>query len=166
MADKSRMNCGFYFYKKKGLSKKIFDKKEKGAADNFLYAIITVIILFVFLIALLPNFSLLNMRNEVNQIARGHMLRMEALGCLTSEDASLMKQELMNIKGISNAVVQSNHMAPDRADYGEELQLTITIEYSSEIYDVGNILSPKKEQSVNTFVFRKSTTAKNSKSID
>lgn len=136
--------------------------KQKGAVDSFLYAIATIMIIFVFLIGILPCFNMLQVRTQINQIARKYLLKMEEKGCLSSNDKRGLEEEILAINGITSVELSADCTYPNEVGYGDFVTLSFEAEYNYNNYRESgfSVFSPVMEKKTETIVYRKQTTSK------
>lgn len=69
-------------------------KRQKGNVGSLLTAGLCVLAMTVVMLSYMENVSLIQQKTEVSQLARKYILRMETVGYLTTEDSTLLCQEL------------------------------------------------------------------------
>ena len=69
-------------------------RKEKGILDQFLPAIVVIVLLAVLWTGSMISASNIDRSSDIHQVARTYLLRMEADGYLTEENRNLMTSEL------------------------------------------------------------------------
>ncbi len=78
-------------------------KKSKGSVDEVFAGMLVLIVISILLMAYLNIMELVNRREDISQIARQYILRMETVGYLKPADRTTMEQALadMGMKAIS-----------------------------------------------------------------
>ena len=69
-------------------------RKDKGILDQFLPAIVVIVLLAVLWTGSMISASNIDRSSDIHQVARTYLLRMEADGYLTEENRNLMISEL------------------------------------------------------------------------
>ncbi len=69
-------------------------RKNKGNIASLMIAGICILAMTVVMLSYMESVSLIQQKTEVSQLARKYILRMETVGYLTSDDATLLRQEL------------------------------------------------------------------------
>jgi type II secretory pathway pseudopilin PulG len=76
-------------------------KKSKGNVGDIMSVCVIIMLLSILMISYLHIMGLIEVKQEVSQIARQYILKIETVGYLTGSDRTLMLQELSNI-GVEN----------------------------------------------------------------
>lgn len=139
--------------------KRLCFKKRKGNVVDVLTVGILVLGMTVLMIAYLGNIRLMEQKDEIGQIARKYILRMETVGYLTGNDRVQMSQELAGL-GIQN--LDFTGTTVNQVDYGEPIVLVIrgTIPGQNVIVG-GDLLGTVFEKKQYDFEERRMSTAKN-----
>ena len=69
-------------------------KKDKGMLDQFLPAIVVIVLLAVLWTGSMITASNINRSNDIQQVARTYLLQMETDGYLTEENKGLLLNDL------------------------------------------------------------------------
>ena len=69
-------------------------RKDKGILDQFLPAIVVIVLLAVLWTGSMISASNIDRSSDIQQVARTYLLRMETDGCLTEENRNLLMAEL------------------------------------------------------------------------
>lgn len=134
-------------------------KKRKGNVVDVLTVGIFVLGMTVLMIAYLGNIRLMEQKDEISQIARKYILRMETVGYLTGNDRVQMSQEL-SVLGAENLDFTGTTM--NQVNYGEPIVLVIRGTISGQNVIVsGELLGSVFEEKQYTFEERRMSTAKN-----
>ena len=72
----------------------MFKRKDKGILEQFLPAIVVIVLLAVLWTGSMISASNIDRSSDIQQVARTYLLRMEADGCLTPENRNLLIAEL------------------------------------------------------------------------
>lgn len=109
-------------------------KKESGNIGDYMATGICMLLLTVLVIAFLERISLIETKQEVNQIARKYILRMETLGGLRECDKAELIKDLENA-GMTEISLEGSSM--EGSGYGETiiLQLRGKLEGGYEILE-------------------------------
>lgn len=97
-------------------------KKEKGNVGELLSTGLCLLALTGLMLSYLSCVSVLQQKEQVGQIARKYILRMETLGMLTGEDEQSLLAELTDV-GVSEADLQGS--TTWQVPYGESIVLQI-----------------------------------------
>lgn len=78
-------------------------RKQKGNMGDLLFSGICILAMTVVMLSYLENVALIHQKEEVGQLARKYILRMETVGYLTTSDKTALCQELetMGVTGIN-----------------------------------------------------------------
>lgn len=95
---------------------------QKGNVGDLLITGICVLAMTVVMLAYLDNVELLHQKDEMGQLARKYILKMETTGFLSTEDMLLLTQELEEV-GVTE--VQYGGTTVNAVPYGEEITLQI-----------------------------------------
>ena len=69
-------------------------RKDKGILDQFLPAIVVIVLMAVLWTGSMISASNIDRSSDIQQVARTYLLRMETDGCLTEENRNLLLSEL------------------------------------------------------------------------
>ena len=95
------MSCSFY-ETKKDEDEAMLKRKDKGILDQFLPAIVVIVLLAVLWTGSMISASNIDRSSDIHHVARTYLLRMETDGYLTEENKALMLAELqaLDVSGI------------------------------------------------------------------
>lgn len=96
--------------------------REEGSAAELLTTGILVLAMTVLMASYLESVQMLSQKEEVNQLARKYILRMETVGYLTGEDRTSLERELARI-GVIGIDLSGTTMS--EAGYGNVIRLSI-----------------------------------------
>lgn len=97
-------------------------KKEAGSIGDFLAVCICMIMMTILMTVYMDCVHIIEEKEEINQIARKYILRMESTGYLAEEDKNMLLREL-ELSGITEINLEDSTMV--RTGYGEEIVLRI-----------------------------------------
>lgn len=97
-------------------------KKDKGTIADLMAAGLCMLAMTVVMLAYMGNVGVIRQREQVSQIARKYMLRMETQGELTDADRTAMTREL-ELVGVTELQLEGTTLEP--VGYGETLVLMI-----------------------------------------
>ena len=72
----------------------MFKRKDKGILDQFLPAIVVIVLLAVLWTGSMISAANIDRSSDIQQVARAYLLKMEVDGCLTSANRALLIAEL------------------------------------------------------------------------
>ncbi len=73
-------------------------RKDSGSVGDLLAAGICILAMCSAMLGFFDCMELLKQKNQVSQVAREYILRMETVGCLTAEDAAALTGKLQSIR--------------------------------------------------------------------
>ena len=97
-------------------------KKRKGTVVDILSTLIAVIASAIIMVAFLDILKVVSYKEDIRQIARGYILKMEATGYLIPEDKSALIQKLTDMQ-LAN--ISLNGTTDSAVGYGAEVVLNI-----------------------------------------
>lgn len=97
-------------------------KKVAGNIGDYLAACLCMLFLSMLLMAYMESISLLEAKQDVDQIGRRFMLRMETVGCLSNQDRMILMHELENA-GVTEIDLSGTSF--QNVEYGQEITLQI-----------------------------------------
>lgn len=77
--------------------KRIAMSRESGNVGELMITGICILAMLGMMLAYMDSVSLLQQKEDVGQVARKYILRMETTGCLLAADRALLMQELMEM---------------------------------------------------------------------
>lgn len=83
--------------------KEMLTRKAKGQGD-LIASLFVILALTVFVLVYINSIGDIYTRNQLDQVARKYILRMESSGELSNEEETALKQDLMAIKSVKEAV--------------------------------------------------------------
>ena len=97
-------------------------KKEKGTVADLMAAGLCMLAMTMVILSYMGNARLIGQKEQVSQIARKYILRMETQGVLTDADRIALIMEL-ELAGVTDLRLDGTTMAP--VGYGEQVVLMI-----------------------------------------
>lgn len=97
-------------------------RRERGSVAELLSTGILVLAMTVLMASCLESMQMLSQKEEVNQLARKYILRMETVGYLTGDDRTSLERELARI-GVTGIDLSGTTMS--EAGYGNIIYLSI-----------------------------------------
>lgn len=115
-------------------------KKRKGTVVDILSTLIAVIASAIIMVAFLDILKVVSYKEDIRQIARGYILKMEATGYLIPEDKSALIQKLTDMQ-LEN--ISLNGTTDSAVGYGAEVVLNIKGSLPAEVLNVttGNMFT-------------------------
>ena len=96
--------------------------RQWGNVGNLMITGICMLAMTVVMLAYLDNVELLHQKDEMGQLARKYILKMETTGYLTEEDKFLLTEEL---KALGITEIQYGGTTVNAVPYGEAITLQI-----------------------------------------
>ena len=93
-------------------------KRESGNVGDFLAICICMLLMTILMTAYMNSVHVIEKKEDVNQIARKYILRMESAGYLTEEDRIILVREL-EAAGVTEISLENTTM--EWVGYGEEI---------------------------------------------
>lgn len=97
-------------------------RKDKGILDQFLPAIVVIVLLAVLWIGSMITASNIDRSNAIHQVARTYLLQMEADGYLTEEKKGLLLTDLAALDMVNIDLTGTSFTD---AGYGNQIRLVI-----------------------------------------
>ena len=97
-------------------------KKQKGNVMDVMSTGICILAMSALVLFYLQIMGMITQKQEVSQLTRKYILRMETVGYLTADDAAFFSNELSGI-GISELSLEGTTM--NRVGYGEPISLRV-----------------------------------------
>lgn len=97
-------------------------KKDKGMLDQFLPAIVVIVLLAVLWTGSMITASNINRSNDIQQVARTYLLQMETDGYLTEENTGLLLNDLAALDMINIDLTGTSFTD---VGYGNQVRLVI-----------------------------------------
>ena len=97
-------------------------KKDKGMLDQFLPAIVVIVLLAVLWTGSMITASNINRSNDIQQVARTYLLQMETEGYLTEENKGLLLNDLAALDMINIDLTGTSFTD---VGYGNQVRLVI-----------------------------------------
>ena len=144
---------------KERLRKTLYHKSD-GIVDQYLPALVTLIFLLMITLFFIYVISDINVTNQVHQIARKYILRMESEGGLTDSTKAACEAELKNIIAVVDDSVSVTGSSVADTSYGDPVTITIQVRanmanWANQGTFVGQIVNREK-----TITVTKQSTAK------
>ncbi len=98
-------------------------KKRDGSVLDILTVLFAVLAVLVIMIAYLGCVKVITVKEDVSQVARKYILRMETVGYLTAADQAYMEQELQKL-GMTDISLLGTTLS--NVGYGNPITLHIT----------------------------------------
>lgn len=96
--------------------------RQRGNVGELLITGICILAMLVVMLSYMDCVELLQQKEDVGQLARKYMLRMETTGCLTAGDRALLIQELSEM-AVTDIDLAGSTVSP--VDYGASITLQI-----------------------------------------
>lgn len=97
-------------------------RKDKGILDQFLPAIVVIVLLAVLWTGSMISASNIDRSSDIQQVARTYLLKMETDGCLTEENKELLVAELERLDMEQIDLTGTNFT---NVGYGNQIRLVI-----------------------------------------
>lgn len=97
-------------------------KKENGTVADLMAAGLCMLAMMAVILSYMGNVRMIDQREQVSQIARKYILKMETQGVLTDADRTALTAEL-EIAGVTDLRLDGTTLAP--VTYGEPVVLII-----------------------------------------
>lgn len=137
-------------------------KKSKGEVQQFFVQMICILFSFAILLYAIYFLKSTVAYNDVNQIARKYILKMERKGFLTSNEINDIKSELKENKNINKENISinvSNVDEKNKAPFGEDISIEISCDIKIKSFDLSDSKFTKSENE-ETVTIKKSSTAR------
>lgn len=133
-------------------------KKDKGNLVNLFTPILTIMALAVILIFFTGWMANISARDNVYQLSRRYILRMETQGCLDSALENSLRTDLAHA-GMSN--ISLTGTTTSEVDYGNVIVLKITGDLDINSYSTTGFLKLVRNQATLPISIELASTAKN-----
>ncbi len=98
-------------------------KKREGSILDVLTVLVSILAMSVVMVAYLSNVQIVSVKEDISQVGRKYILRMETVGYLTATDRAYMNQELAAL-GLTNISLSGTTMSD--VGYGNPITLKIS----------------------------------------
>lgn len=133
-------------------------RKDKGILDQFLPAIVVIVLLAVLWTGSMVSASNIDRSSDIQQVARTYLLRMETDGCLTEENRNLMIAEL---EALDMEQIDLTGTSFTNVGYGNRVRLVIRGVVNLSDIDFKGFASPMMTQRQAEVAIEKISVAKN-----
>lgn len=136
-----------------------FWRKRKGNVIDWLGSMIFILALLLLMFAYLNFTKVFDIKEDVKQVSREYMLRMETVGYLTDEDAASLTARLESLGVTGIDLAGSTRGAA--AGYGNRIYLVVQCNIPGDVLDLrGDIFNAAFEERVFPFKVIRESTAK------
>lgn len=151
------MSCSFY-ETKKDEDEVMLKRKDKGILDQFLPAIVVIVLLAVLWTGSMISASNIDRSSDIHHVARTYLLRMETDGYLTEENKALMLAELqaLDVSGIDLTGTDFSDVG-----YGNPVRLVIKGVVTLKDVEFKGFATPMMTQRQTEVAINKVSVAKN-----
>ena len=133
-------------------------RKDKGILDQFLPAIVVIVLLAVLWTGSMISASNIDRSSDIHQVARTYLLRMESDGCLTEENRNLLLAEL---EALDMEQIDLTGTSFTNVGYGNRIRLVIRGVVNLKDIDFKGFASPIMTQRQAEVAINKVSVAKN-----
>lgn len=133
-------------------------RKDKGILDQFLPAIVVIVLLAVLWTGSMISASNIDRSSDIHQVARTYLLRMEADGYLTEENRNLMISEL---EALDMENIDLTGTSFTDVGYGNRIRLVIRGVVNLKDIDFKGFATPMMTQRQAEVAINKVSVAKN-----
>ena len=133
-------------------------RKDKGILDQFLPAIVVIVLLAVLWTGSMISASNIDRSSDIQQVARTYLLRMETDGCLTEENRNLLIAEL---EALDMEQIDLTGTSFTNVGYGNRIRLVIRGVVNLSDIDFKGFASPMMTQRQAEVAIEKISVAKN-----
>ena len=98
-------------------------RKDKGILDQFLPAIVVIVLLAVLWTGSMISASNIDRSSDIQQVARTYLLKMETDGCLTTENRTLL---IADLEALDMEQIDLTGTSMTDVGYGNQIRLVIT----------------------------------------
>ena len=133
-------------------------RKDKGILDQFLPAIVVIVLLTVLWTGSMISASNIDRSSDIHQVARTYLLRMEADGYLTEENRNLMISEL---EALDMENIDLTGTSFTDVGYGNQIRLVIRGVVNLNDIDFKGFATPMMTQRQAEVAINKVSVAKN-----
>ena len=136
----------------------MLQRKDKGILDQFLPAIVVIVLLAVLSTGSMVSASNIDRSSDIQQVARTYLLRMETDGCLTEENRNLLIAEL---EALDMEQIDLTGTSFTNVGYGNRICLVIRGVVNLRDIDFKGFASPMMTQRQAEVAIEKISVAKN-----
>ncbi len=136
----------------------MFKRKDKGILDQFLPAIVVIVLLAVLWMGSMISASNIDRSSDIHQVARTYLLRMETDGCLTEENRNLLLAEL---EALDMEQIDLTGTSFTNVGYGNRIRLVIRGVVNLKDIDFKGFASPMMTTRQAEVAINKVSVAKN-----
>ena len=133
-------------------------RKDKGILDQFLPAIVVIVLLAVLWTGSMVSASNIDRSSDIQQVARTYLLQMETDGCLTEENRNLLIAEL---EALDMEQIDLTGTSFTNVGYGNRIRLVIRGVVNLSDIDFKGFASPMMTQRQAEVAIEKISVAKN-----
>ena len=133
-------------------------RKDKGILDQFLPAIVVIVLLAVLWTGSMISASNIDRSSDIQQVARTYLLRMETDGCLTEENRNLLLSEL---ESLDMEQIDLTGISFTDVGYGNQIRLVIRGVVNLKDVDFKGFASPMMTTRQAEVAINKVSVAKN-----
>lgn len=133
-------------------------RKDKGILDQFLPAIVIIVLLAVLWTGSMISASNIDRSSDIHQVARSYLLRMETDGCLTEENRNLLLAEL---EALDMEQIDLTGTSFTNVGYGNRIRLVIRGVVNLKDIDFKGFASPMMTYRQAEVAINKVSVAKN-----
>lgn len=101
----------------------MFKRKDKGILDQFLPAIVVIVLLAVLWTGSMVSASNIDRSSDIQQVARTYLLKMETDGCLTQENRTLL---IADLEALDMEQIDLTGTSMNDVGYGNQIRLVVT----------------------------------------
>lgn len=135
-------------------------KKRKGNVVDIIPAMIVILAIMIIITEYFSFMGAINMKSDIKQIARAHLLEMETVGYMTASDRTILLQQLNDLS-VTNVDLSGTTFS--NVGYGNEIYLQITCNIPAHLLNTssGDMLSFAFQQKDIPVTVKLMSTAKN-----
>ena len=133
-------------------------RKDKGILDQFLPAIVVIVLLAVLWTGSMISASNIDRSSDIHHVARTYLLRMETDGCLTEENRNLLLAEL---EALDMENIDLTGTSFTNVGYGNPVRLVIRGEVTLSDIEFKGFTSPMMTTRQAEVAINKVSVAKN-----
>jgi hypothetical protein len=100
----------------------MFKRKDKGILEQFLPAIVVIVLLAVLWTGSMISASNIDRSSDIQQVARTYLLKMETDGCLTQENSNLL---IADLEALDMEQIDLTGTSMSDVGYGNQIRLVI-----------------------------------------
>ena len=133
-------------------------RKDKGILDQFLPAIVVIVLLAVLWTGSMISASNIDRSSDIHHVARTYLLRMETDGCLTEENRNLL---LVELEALDMENIDLTGTSFTNVGYGNPVRLVIRGEVTLSDIEFKGFASPMMTTRQAEVAINKVSVAKN-----